>query len=330
VKILGGACVVAAVAAALSACGSSHRASTAVTGAPVSARTVSTSRLILGGRVRCTATATTPVEAGHEIAVTFSLRNLSGSTARAPLDEASTRLVLRAGDGTRYDTAAALRAEGSLGGPYRLPLAIHPGETETLGSQSVFVRWKGPLHIIPGCDEKPLPPLHVQVSSPGPPPDDRSAVADVVAATGHLLDRCRPQQPGVAVDGEIKPPTGSGPAMEARCSVSLHSEGGFLVAQVLVLIPPNLRGVHVVQPYDTLSFRKHRRPYESIAWQLVVTRDGAVTVAGFTHDATRAGKRMAPEWSWSGTSWGRPGSARCGYEGFAGGPTLDLISVCPS
>jgi hypothetical protein len=117
--------------------------------------------------------------------------------------------------------------------------------------------------------------------------------------------------------------------MNARCSVRLHSEGTFVVAQVLVLIPPKQRGVHVVQPYDTLSFRKQRRPYESIAWQLVVTKEGAVTVAGFNHSATRAGKRMAPEWFWSGSSWGRPGGAKCGFEGFGGGPSLDLISVCP-
>jgi hypothetical protein len=46
-------------------------------------------------------------------------------------------------------------------------------------------------------------------------------VSDVVAATGHLLDRCRPQTAGVSVVGRIDPPSGHG--------------GGFFVAQVLVL-----------------------------------------------------------------------------------------------
>lgn len=309
-----------AVAVALSACGGSHRIRTGV---------VTSSRLILHGRVRCTATVTTPVEAGHEIDVAFSLHNVSGSTARAPRDETSTGLVVRAGDGTRYDTAAALRAEGSFGGPARMPVIIHAGQTRTLGGTGVSVRWKGPLRITPVCEQKALPTLHLNVTSPGPPADAQTAISDVVAATGGLLDHCRPQKSGVAVEGKIYTPTGSGPLMDARCSVRLHSEGRFLVAQVLVLIPPKLRGVHVLQPYDTLSFQRNRRPYQSIAWQLVVTKDGAVTVAGFNHSATRAGKRMAPEWFWSGSSWGRPGGAKCGFEGFGGGPSLDLISVCP-
>ena len=198
----------------------------------------------------------------------------------------------------------------------------------TLESPGVSVRWRGPLRVVPQCERTALPALHVDVTAPGPPPDVQTAIADVVAATGHLLDHCRPERSGAAVEGTIEPPSGSGPSMDARCSVSLHSEGRFVVAQVLVLIPPDLHGVQVRQPYDTLSYRKRPPPYEAIAWQLVVTTDGAVTVAGFTHDATTAANRMAPEWTWSGSSWGRPGSARCGYEGFAGGPSLDLISAC--
>jgi hypothetical protein len=210
-----------------------------------------------------------------------------------------------------------------------LPLAIYAGETKTIESPSVSVRWKGPLRITPGCENTVLPPLHLDVAAPGPPPDDPTAIAYVVAATGHLLDHCRPQKSGVAVDGQIDPPTGSEPPLNAKCSVRLHSEGRFVVAQVLVLSPPKLRGVHVRQPYDTLSFGKQRRPYEEIAWQLVVTSDGAVTVAGFTHDATRAAKRMAPGWIWTGSRWSGPGSGRCGYEGFTGGPAIDWISACP-
>jgi len=296
---------------------------------PVSARTVSSSRFVLHGRVRCTATVTTPVEAGHQIDVTFSLHNVSGSTARAPRDETSTGLVVRAGDGTRYDTAAAWVAAGYVGGP-RMPVIIPSGETKTIGGPSVLVRWKGPLRITPTCERKPLPAVRIDVAAPGPPSTSGAAISDVVAATGGLLDHCRPEKPGVAVEGKIDSPGGPGSSMKARCSVTLRSEGRFLVAQVLMLIPPKLRGVHVVQPYDTLSWRRHvRRPYEAIAWQLVVTKKGAVTVAGSTHDATRAGTTMAPEWFWSGSSWGQPSAAKCGFEGYAAWPQLDLISVCP-
>jgi hypothetical protein len=223
-------------------------------------------------------------------------------------------LVVKAADGTTYNTRTAELESGSTGGPFRLPVTIPAGATTDMGSPrtSVYVRWTGPLRIAPGCEKNLLPPLHVSVVAPGPPPDDRTAIADVVAATGHFLDRCRPEKSGVAVEGQIDPPSGDGPSMDARCSARVRSEGQFLVVQVLVLIPPTLRGVRVRHPYDTLPFTRCRRPDEAIAWQFVVTKNGAVTVAGSTHDATRAANRMAPEWTWSGSNWGRPGSARCG------------------
>lgn len=316
-------------AVALSACAGNHRTQPMSTGAQVSARTISSSRLVLGGRVRCTATVSTPVEAGHEIDLRFALHNVSGSSVRAPVVDGSVWLVVESPDGTTYNTRTAESAEGSLGGPYRPPVEIPSGATASMVSPRVSVRWQGPLRIMPGCEKKTLPPLHVKVAAPGPPPDDQTAIAEVVAATGHLLDHCRPGEPGVAVEGRIDAPDGSGDSMDARCSVTLHSEGRFLVAQVLVLIPPNMQGVRVREPYETLSFPKQPPPYEALAWELVVTRDGAVTVAGFNRDATRAADRMAPEWTWSGSGWGRPGSARCGYEGISGGPALDLISACP-
>lgn len=326
--------VLTAIALAAAACAGGHKSihvTTSVSPGPkISVRTMSSSGLILEGRARCTASVTTPVEAGHEIAVTFSLHNLSESVVKAPVAEGSVWLVIRSADGITYNTRTALSAELSHGGPFRTPVRIPPGETRTVGGAGDFVRWQGPLRIRPGCEDRLLPALDVGVTAPGPPLSNQTAIADVVAATGHLLDHCRPQESGVPVEGTIEPPSGGGPSMDAECSVSLHGEGRFVVAQVLVLIPPDMRGVRVRQPYETLSFPKRRRPYEAIAWELVVTRDGAVTVAGFTHDATRAANRMAPEWNWSGSQWSQPGSARCGFEGFGGGPMLDLISVCPS
>lgn len=332
-KALAGVGVLVVIALAAAACAGSHKKTLGPepTGlrSEIVTRTVKSSRLILGGRVRCTAIATTPVEAGREIAVTFLLHNDGAFPIKAPVADGSTSLVIKAADGTTYDTARAALLEHSLGGPYRTPLRIPAGATRRIAAPRVYVRWKGPLRIVPGCENKALPALPVDVTAAGPPPDKATAIADVVASTGGLLDHCRPQKSGVAVVGTIEPPSASGPSMDARCSVTLHSEGRFLVAQTLVLIPPGLRGVRVQQPYETLPPRKQRRPFAAIAWELVVTRNGAVTVAGFTHDATRAANRMAPEWTWSGSGWSRPGSARCGYEGFAGEPMLDLISVCP-
>jgi hypothetical protein len=334
VRALVGTGVLVAIALATSGCGDSHpssRGTTSVSPGPeISVRTVSSNDLILGGRVRCTATVTAPVEAGHELALSFSLHNVSGSPVKAAVVEGSFWLAVKAADGTTYDTRTALGAEDSHGGPYRTPVTIAPGATKPVGRADVFVRWKGPLRILPGCEQTRLPPLHVGVASPGAPPDDQTAIADVVEASGGLLDRCRPQKPGVAVQGEIDAPDGDAPPMNATCSVTLRSEGRFLVAQALVLVPPGLRGVRVRQPYEVVSLPKLPRPYEAIAWEFVVTKEGAETVAGMTRDATKPGGRMAPGWYWLGSRWSGPDSSRCGYVGLAGGPSVDFIDVCPS
>jgi hypothetical protein len=333
VKVLSGVGVLVAVALAASACGGGQGISSnsppAGRHAPISARTITSSGRVLDGQVVCTATANSPVQAGQDIDVTFSLHNVSSGPVKAAVGENSVWLVVHAADGTTYDTRAALRAEGFLGGPYRPPVTIRPGATSTMHAE-VAVRWRGPLRITPGCEDAALPTLQADVTAPGPAPDEATAVSDVVASSGHLLDRCRPQQAGVAVRGEIDPPHPGAPPMSATCSVTVHSEGAFLVAQELVLIPPDLQGARISQPYEVLSLPKLPPPYEAIAWQFVVTKDGATTVAGMTRDATKTGNRMAPGWDWSGSHWNGPDSSRCGYEGLSGGPSIDFIDVCPS
>src|SRR5437764_511213 len=81
-----------------------------------------------------------------------------------------------------------------------------------------------------------------------------------VTRSGRLLDRCGRERGGVAVQGQIYPPTGniyppSGntPPMSATCSVSLQHEGLFFTAQVLIVSPPGQGDVHVTQPYEHLS-----------------------------------------------------------------------------
>jgi hypothetical protein len=336
-RALTGVCALVAIALAAPACGGSHRSTPGTTsvspGPEISVRTVSSSGLILGGRVRCTASLTTPVGAGHELGVSFSLHNISRSAVRAATVEGSTGLVVKAADGTTYNTTTAEYAGGSLGGPYRTPVTIKLGaRTTRVPSSGVSVRWRGPLQVIPECERTALPALHVSVSSPGPPPGDQMAIADVVAASGGLLDKCRPQRPGLGVQGEIDTPApgGSAPPMAATCSVTLHSEGRFVVAQVLVLTPPNLKGVRVRQPYEVVSLPKLPRPYEALAWEFVVTKDGATSVAGMMRDATKLGNRMAPGWIWTGSRWSGPDRSRCGFEGLSGGPSFEFISACPS
>ena len=136
------------------------------------------------------------------------------------------------------------------------------------------------------------------------------------------------------MQGQIYPPTGSTPRMSASCSVSLRREGQFLVAQVLIASPRGIDHARVNQPYEELSVH-HASPYEVVAWQFVVTKNGATPVAATEVDATKSSNRMAPNWSWTSSGVQRlgSGSSRCGGSGESWGgtsPSVEFISVCPS
>ncbi len=328
-KISLGAALLAAVALAASACGSSHPTSNP----PTSGSTVSSSRLILGGTVRCTATLATAVQAGAELGISFAFDNVSKRTVKVQLAYGGMWVVVRSPDGTTYDTRIPLENEF---GPFHRPTPLAPGATKTVPLQSLRVRWEGPLRITPGCGLSPLRPVRIPVTSPGPPTSATAAVNGVVAATGHLLDNCRPRTSGVSVVGRIDAPRDSAPPMRARCSIKLRHERGFDVAQVLVLTPPDSQGVRISQPYEALTGFKgdlHTNA-EAVAWEFVVTRDGATSVDSTTVDSAKSGSgRMAPDWQWTSSGWtGRPGGSRCGHTGGGGGgypgPLVEFVSAC--
>lgn len=331
------ACIVALVTipVAGSACGGSHRGSTTTSqprGSAVSATSASSNRLILGGRVRCTATVATPVQVGNVLRVVFSVRNVSQRPIKVQLGYDKLWFVVRGADGTTYDTRQ--RNADSLGGPFIEPTTIRAGGTETRPLSYVRASWSGPLRITPGCEQTPLPPVRVALTAAGRPPSPGIAVAEVVAASGHLLDNCRPQAAGVPVTGRIDPPSGDAPSMPARCSIALESRRGFSLAQVLVVTPPSLRGVRIKEPYERLAWLKQGQNAEAIAWEFVVTRDGPISVDSYEVDATKAANRMAPDWNWTGSEWQGPGGSRCGGWGGGGGgaagPMVEFISVCSS
>jgi len=116
--------------------------------------------------------------------------------------------------------------------------------------------------------------------------------------------------------------------------VTIQNEGQFLLAQVLIASPRGTGYAHVDQPYEDLSVH-HASPYEAIAWQFVVTNEGATPVFATEVDATRPADRMAPDVTWSSSGVQRlgSGSSRCGGTGESWGgtaPTVEFISVCPS
>ena len=296
---------------------------------------VSSSRLIGGGDFRVTASVATRVEVGRPLEVTFRIRNVSKQPRTIQLDYATSLwLVVHSPDGTTYDTRRAYELSGSLGGPYRPPTKLRPGATATRRAFPVRVLWSGPLQITPGLGKVRLPLLWVGVTTPGPAPNESAAVAEVVAATGHLLDHCRPTSPGVAVSGKIVAPKASAPPMSARCSITLQRERGFLVAQMLIAIPPRYRGVHLQPPYEQLTWPKSGRNAETIGWQFVLTRKGAISVGSTSMESTKPGNSMAPDWQWTTSGWkGQPGGSRCGGTGGGGGgyvgPLVEFVSVCP-
>jgi len=319
-----------ALAVGLSAWVGSQRTNAGVT----QSSTTSSSALILDRRVSCTATVSSEVQAGDYLSVKFALHNVS--KRRVTVSD-PTWLVVKAADGTTYDTRVPLR---DFSGPPHSPMTtLRRGATKSIGHVEVLVRWEGPLRITAGCSRRSLPPLQVAVASPGPPPDGSTAVSEVVAAAGHMLDHCRPQTPGVPVDGQLDAPvSGAAPPMSAQCSVSVSSEGNFWDAQVLVLIPPGLQGVAIQQPYEffapPFAFESSPPPFEAIAWEDVVTSDGAVSVASTLADAVdpSPSNKMAPSYTLNGTTWELTETALCGFHGGAWGPepTVEFISICSS
>ena len=124
--------------------------------------------------------------------------------------------------------------------------------------------------------------------------------------------------------------------MRTRCSITLRHERGFDVAQVLVLTPPDLRGIRIGEPYQALAGFTGGRDTNAaaIAWEFVVTRDGATSVDSTSVESAKSGSGlMAPRWQWTSTGYQpQPGGSRCGHIGFGGGgfagPLVEFVSIC--
>lgn len=314
-------------ALAAAACGSSHPASD-----QVPRGTVSSSRLILGGAVRCTATVKTPVEAGHALGVSVAFHNISGHAIDVQPAYGGQWVFVRSPDGANYDTRIPLE---NASGPPPAPIHLQPGATATRHLvPDLRVRWEGPLRVVPGCDVTAAPGVRVAVTSPGPPASATAALKDVVAATGHLLDHCRPVVPGVAVTGRIDAPQHSAPPLHTECSITVREETGFDVAQVLVTTAPKPQHVRLDELYEEFTWPPTGANAMAVAWQFVVTKDGATSVAATDVESSR-GKGRIPEWHWTPDGPGtQAGSIICGSTGGGGGgylgPFVEFVSACHS
>jgi hypothetical protein len=289
---------------------------------------VTTSRLVDGGHFRITVTVGTPAQVGHLLRIRYRIRNVSKVTRSIQLAYTSLWYAVRNADGVQFDTRSIWYGFG----PRMPPTKLRPGGEITRTSFQERARWSGPLRITPGWANEPLPSVRIEVKTPGAPASSRSAVAQVVAATGRLLDHCRPRVAGVAVIGRIDAPQNSAPPMATRCVVSIRRKTGFDVAQVVITTPRKARA-HVGWQYETIRFPSGHGNREAIAWQFVVTKNGATSVAAASVEATRQAKKMAPDWEWTSAGHGsRPGGSRCGGTGGSSGgstgPSVQFVSIC--
>lgn len=283
---------------------------------------VRSSALVLGGKLRCTASIPAAVQAGRDTGIRFSLTNVTNQPVKATFEDGTIGFVLTAPDGTVYDSRYA--AQHSLGGGFVLPTTIAPGASFQPHADDVFVRWGGPLSLTPECLGRPLPPVRTAVRASGAPTSDAQALDLVVGATGHILDACRPTTSGTPIRGRIYPPSGSTPPMPATCSITLRPEGDFVAAQVLIVSPPDLSGVTVKPPYDEPIGLKRKATAEVVSWDFVVTRDRALPVYSNLHMQSPEGPRGLGsalgqiEFDWTGLQWVKQGR---GYE--CGGATTN-------
>ncbi|MDX6480766.1 MAG: hypothetical protein QOG85_1276 [Gaiellaceae bacterium] len=330
-----GLLAVAVLVLTASACASGHPTTTRTTESVQAAVTsVSSSRLVLGGNVRITATVPATVEVGRPLTVEVAVRNVSKTPRKIQLSYGLLWAAVRSPDGTTWDSRKAFPR--GFGGPFVPETTLRPGATVTTGVWMGRSHWSGPLELTAGWGETALPALRVGVTVPsGPLPSDRTTIDDVVSHAGGLLDHCRPEESGVAVTGVIVAPKHSAPPMPARCSIAVRHEHGFNLAQVLVASPPTYDRVHVTPPYQWITGSRLEGNASASAWLFVVTSVGTTSVDSYSMESTKPARGGAPQWQWT-TSGVEPrqGGSHCGGTGGGGdgpsyeGPFIKFVTAC--
>jgi hypothetical protein len=330
-KVLGVA-LLAVVVFAGAASGSGNPARSQSTKGPTggAGATLTSSRLVKDGHIRITAAVKAHVPAGKFLSVSITFTNISKQPRKIQLAD-NEYVVVHTSNGTKIDSRIAFPY--GIGGPVP-PTKLKPGKSVTVYAD-LRVLWSGRFAVTPGWWVFPLATLHSRVTTPaGPAPSDDAAIADVVASTGHMLDNCLPTTRGVAMTGRIKAPNVRA-ALPASCLILLRHERGFDAAQVVILSPPDLKGVHVRKQYEDFKGRlKWGTNAEAIAWQFMVTGDGAKSMDSTTIASTKTVRhRQVPEGRWTASGWaGHVGRYSCGGEDFdpsgAEGPLIAVVSNC--
>jgi hypothetical protein len=288
------------------------------------------------GTLRCTATVPrTEVEPGQPLEVDFAIENLGQEPFRFSrwVLEGGLITVLAHPDFGAPTVVWDERQDSPLRGssvPAPVPTNLPPGESATTHTSAVRVRWNGPLQVTPVCDYGvgALDPVTVNVVTPGPAPSPDEAVARVVQSLAPVFDACAPGPDGQPVTGELRPPSGNAPPMNARCSATVQELDGFALVTLQFVAPSDAPDVEF--PDSGFASLPGTGPIEAGAWTFAVTSDAARAVdPSHTAGRTVGGDRMAPDWDLDENGrWEGPGGSRCGGESFGGGPFIEFGSVC--
>lgn len=161
-------------------------------------------------------------------------------------------------------------------------------------------------------------------------PSTAQAIADVVKAAGHLLDRCRPSSSATSVAGVIEPPSGSAPLMHVRfppCGRALGRRHGGGRARR----PSRRTRQTALRPGHDADRASNRRSNRvGVRSDLRRGVGGRGQRAGHHKAIKRHGAGLGLDRQPLGKSW----RSRCGGDLGTGegspNVTVEFISVCPS
>lgn len=286
------------------------------------------------GRLRCTARLpSTIVEPGDPTRIQTTLENLTDEPIEYSPRNASASVVLTDARGE------ALWGTGGGGPPiigkYVPPTPLPAREKKVIGSENTPVRWPGPLTARPSCSTGTgvfltLPPIEIEVRSPGPAPTADEALGSALLAAHGIFDSCRPTADGSWTTGLIHAPDGSDiPPLHARCAARIEQYEGFAVVSLLFVSPPTATGVEFGRYADTAyQTLPPNRSTTATRWTFVITTEAvrefsletATRTRGFTSGA------YASNFYLEDGRW-KSHSTRCGYESWANG-SIDFVSMC--
>jgi hypothetical protein len=241
---------------------------------------LTSSALLPGGRLRCTATfPSDTIAPGEETDVRFVETNVSDGAIT--IDEGvngDNGWLLVSSDGSQ-GVDSSLAHEG-IEGPPPFQRNLEPGESARVYPWQVDIIWPGPLEVTPVCLGEPLPPLTLQVASTTPPVDTDTALSSALAWTGSAFSDCAPSAEGGWTVGTMQPPAGGG-SFDVRCGAWVDERPGFDVVVLALVSPPDAPEIDL----SLLPSRIEAVPYFDLPpssgtsiswWVLVVTSDDAV------------------------------------------------------